>query len=76
MDQELDPEEHQFWLSAIQILVHSEQLFVVFRIKKFNQSFKKNSKIQKKITLYTRTFYFYLINKTFMLYLIKSFRYI
>ena len=34
MDQELNPEEHQLWLSAIQILVHSEQLFVVFWIKK------------------------------------------
>ena len=34
MDQELNPEKHQLWLSAIQILVHSEQLFVVFQIKK------------------------------------------
>ena len=28
------PEEHQLWLSAIQILVHSKQLFIVFSIKK------------------------------------------
>ena len=34
MHQELNPEEHQFCLSATQILVHSEQLFVVIRIKK------------------------------------------
>ena len=34
MDQELNPEKHQLWLSAIQILVHSEQLFVVFGTKK------------------------------------------
>ena len=34
MDQELNPEGHQLWLLAIQILVHSEQLFVVFQIKK------------------------------------------
>ena len=34
IDQELKPEEHQLWLSAFQIFVHSEQLFVVFRIKK------------------------------------------
>ena len=27
MDRELNPEAHQVWLSAIQILVHSEQLF-------------------------------------------------
>ena len=34
MDQELNPEAHQLWLSATQILVRSDQLFVVFRIKK------------------------------------------
>ena len=34
MDQELNLEEHQFWLWAIQILVHSEQLFIVFLIRK------------------------------------------
>ena len=30
MDQELNPEEHQLWLSATQTLVHSEQPLVVF----------------------------------------------
>ena len=35
MDQELNPEKHQLLLSVIQILVHSEQLFVDFGIKKF-----------------------------------------
>ena len=35
MDQELNPEKHQLLLSVIQILVHSEQLSVDFRIKKF-----------------------------------------
>ena len=34
MGQELNPEEHQLRLSAIQILVLLEQLFVVFQIKK------------------------------------------
>ena len=33
MDQELNPGEHQLWLSAFQIFVHSEQLCGVFRIK-------------------------------------------
>ena len=34
INQELNPVAHQLWLSAIQILVHSEGLFVVFWIKK------------------------------------------
>ena len=34
MEQELNPEEHQLWLSVIQILAFLEQHFVVFRIKK------------------------------------------
>ena len=36
MEQELNPEEHQFWLLVIQILVHLdlEQLSVVFPIRK------------------------------------------
>ena len=63
MDQELNPEEDQLSLPAIQILAHSEQHFVVFRIKTFNQ-----------ITLYTHTSC--LANKFFVPYSIKSFRYI
>ena len=34
MDQELNPEVHQLWLSLIYILVHSEKLFVIFQTKK------------------------------------------
>ena len=34
MDQELNPDAHQLWLSAIQIIVHSEEFTVAFRIKK------------------------------------------
>ena len=34
MDRELNPEAHQVWPSAIQIPVHSEQLFTVLQIKK------------------------------------------
>ena len=34
MDQELNLEVKRIWLSAIQIFFHSEQFFVVFRIKK------------------------------------------
>ena len=34
MNQELNDEKHQLWLSAIQILGQSEQHFVAFQIKK------------------------------------------
>ena len=34
IDEEVNPEIYQLWLSAIQILVRSEQIFVVFETKK------------------------------------------
>ena len=42
MDQELNPEVHQFWLPAIQIPVHSKQLFVVFLTKKIRSKFESH----------------------------------
>ena len=49
MDQELNPQEHQLWMSAIQILVHSEQPFVVFRIRMIQLKLEDNP--------FTHTFY-------------------
>ena len=67
MDQELNHEQHQLWLSVTQVLVHSEQLFVAFQIKKIHSKLEARP-LHPYILSYKQEF--------FMPYSIKSFRYI